>query len=208
MGELMSYLAFVIGSRPDDPYFLWSMNLIGEFEAILHDYEDSETIPGVVSEEVQTWCRYVDQHAHREFLNLVQPHLQAELDYLARFRDEDEIDVRENTGHGEEDRRERQTFNQRRKMPMLVAQMHGLGEQASSSRTRPTWVLPAPPSVEVSDVATSWEVWCAEALHDIRGWATAGCRTSYVLPALLGEYGLGGLRPTREMDGPAWKTFG
>ena len=73
MGEVMCYLSFVIGSRPDVPYFLWSLNLFGEFEAILHDYESHPLVPGVVSEEVQTWCRYVDQCAHHEFMNIIHP---------------------------------------------------------------------------------------------------------------------------------------
>ena len=184
MGEVMNYLLHVVGSRPDPPYFLWFQNLLGDFEAILHEYDSRAGLPQVVGDDVQTWCRYVDQQAHREFMSIAHPRQQAELMDLARYVDDFEIDLEEEDHEGDGERRQRVAFNQRRKLPMLVAQLHGLGERASSSATRPTWVLPPEPPVELDERATTWEAWCCEAVHDIQGWVNAGCDVSEVIQAI------------------------
>ena len=103
---------------------------------------------------------------------------------LARYVDDFEIDLEEEDHEGDGERRQRVAFNQRRKLPMLVAQLHGLGERASSSATRPTWVLPPEPPVELDERATTWEAWCCEAVHDIQGWVNAGCDVSEVIQAI------------------------
>ncbi|CAE7713978.1 unnamed protein product [Symbiodinium sp. CCMP2592] len=184
VGEVLTYLAHVIGSRPDVPYWQWSMNLYGQLEAMLHDYQGNNVLPGVVSEEVQTWCRYVDQHAHQEFMAIVHPRQQADMDLLATEEADFDLDLDEDMAEDEEDRRHREDYNERRKLPMLVAQLHGLGERASSSRTRPAWVMPPEPPRKMSRRATTWEVWTAHALDDMQGWLNAGCDVSTALDEL------------------------
>ena len=46
-----------------------------------------------VTESAQTWCRYVDQHAHQEFMTIVAPLEQAELENLARYVDDFEVEL-------------------------------------------------------------------------------------------------------------------
>ena len=68
--------------------------------------------------------------------------------------------------------------------PILVAQLHGLGEVASLSSSRPFFVREPLPRRELDRRCTSRELWALDALIDLEGWTTAGYDVSLLYPVL------------------------
>ena len=88
----------------------------------------------------------------------------------------------------------------RRRLPIMVAQLHGLGEQASSSSTRPFFVRGPQPRRQIDCRSTSWEYWTDDAaLIDVEGWHIAGYDTSCLFPLHDNRYSSEMWRATRHM---------
>ncbi|CAE7264174.1 R1A1-element\ORF2 [Symbiodinium sp. CCMP2592] len=184
MGELLTYLELVIASRNDMEYFLWFGDILGEMALSVPDYARTACLPLVVSEAAQTWCRYVDQHGHEEFMNHRYPEEQMELERIAGDRDTFEVEIPIENGATREEVISRDYFNIRRRLSPLLAQLHGLGELSASSSTRPPFVRGPRPQREVDPRWTTWEWWTHDALFDIQGWSVAGFGTEHLYDLL------------------------